>query len=75
MSSAIPGLFFPPLDRDHANRRHHVPDVARRSRSPRAALANGISLIILSGMWSAELPSALASMLELGRQGRAVEPD
>src|SRR5882757_9241523 len=31
-------------------------------------IANGISLIILSGI-VAELPSALASMLELGRQG------
>ena len=26
-----PGLFFLHLDRDHADRRHHVPDVARRA--------------------------------------------
>src|SRR6266850_1305380 len=36
-------------------------------------IGNGISLIILSGI-VAELPSALASMLELGRQGAGMVP-
>ena len=34
-----PGLVLPDLDRHHAHRRHHVPDVARRADHRRAASA------------------------------------
>jgi hypothetical protein len=37
-SSSIPAV-LPHLDRDHADRRHHVPDVARRADHQRAASA------------------------------------
>jgi preprotein translocase subunit SecY len=61
------GLVLPHLLRHHAGRRHHVPDVARRA-DHRARRRQRHQLIIFAGI-VANLPSALAGTLELGRTG------
>ena len=65
-SSSIPGCSSAD-DGHHADRRHHVPDVARRA-DHRRGIGNGISLIIFAGI-VADLPHALVGTLELGRTG------
>jgi len=55
-----PGLFFPPLDRDHPDRRHPMFLMWLGEQITSRGIGNGISLIILSGI-VAELPTALAT--------------
>jgi preprotein translocase subunit SecY len=62
-----PGMFFLLSTTDHADRRHHVPDVARRA--DHLARHRQRHLADHPRRHRRELPSALASMLELGRQG------
>ena len=61
-------LVLPLLLRDHAGRRHDVPDVAGRADHRARHRQRHVSLIIMAGI-VANLPRALASLLELGRTG------
>ena len=61
-------LVLPLLLRHHAGRRHDVPDVARRADHRPRHRQRHVSLIIMSGI-VANLPNALASLLDLGRTG------
>ena len=62
-----PGLFFQLHHSDHADRRHHLPDVDGRTNL-RARHRPGISLLIFGGI-IAGLPGGLVQLLELGRTG------